>query len=758
MIKLSIKLTGIATAVLVPALGLAARPVVPASAPSRYLLPAMDNILPPATLSQSQNLGPVNPSQTMSFGVVLPSQNPNGLTAMAQAVSNPHSPDYHHFLSHAQAMAEFGPSPALVNQLVSGFQQAGFQAVQQNQMIKVSGTVAQVNQLFNTQMTQYQQGSDQYQAPNSALSLPDWLRGAESLTGFAQGTPSTGFTTAKHLSAQFAPKSAMLPTPAGSTSTGSNDGYTVTVSRVTNGSRTPGLAVRYLVTVTQNGQPVTDPIAVASLQGPFAGASSLVQWYTNPPAGQILMDFTMSQQQSISMLATFAITDPNTGASLGTVSVQLPSASFVGPNAKTAVMPEFAQYGITAPLVAPWNPSNNNVDSAFDAAGLVNQTLQYDAYGITPTIGVYTAGGISSNGNVSGISFSVPEGDANLFANQFNLPAESYAVGYVGPNSEPDATYGGIEGEMSLDLQMMETSAPGAHIVVYSAGSLRSALNQVDAQDQVNVFSISYGGGEQVEEFFSPGAQASWDELAAMANLEGITISVSAGDSGAYSGAEYLGYDGVPNAVALAPQPSYPANSSYVSALGGTEDAVGTTGQINQAAMWGGDLGMELSHSTLLQFLSQQNMIASGGISTIEPVPFYQSALTPSLSGRMTPDFSFPASVVTPGYFAYFDGAPNLSGGTSAAAPLFAGYIADLAEQIGPLGNINPAIYQLSNTPAFRLPAGAILTSVAFGMNGAYTESPRDNAVTGLGQLNVDALQGALGGFSRAVSASSHAS
>ena len=56
------------------------------------------------------------------------------------------------------------------------------------------------------------------------------------------------------------------------------------------------------------------------------------------------------------------------------------------------------------------------------------------------------------------------------------------------------------------------------------------------------------------------------------------------------------------------------------------------------------------------------------------------------------------------------------------------------------MGNINPLIYSLVKEPRIRFPGGSIMTPVAFGNNGYYREMGKDNAVTGLGQLNVDAL------------------
>lgn len=181
--------------------------------------------------------------------------------------------------------------------------------------------------------------------------------------------------------------------------------------------------------------------------------------------------------------------------------------------------------------------------------------------------------------------------------------------------------------------------------------------------------------------------------------------------------------------------PSCPANSPYVSALGGTEASVNPDGSLNQSAIWGGNIGQELTPPTLLSFLSMKNMIAGGGYSAVEPAPTYQAGPVPPGDGRGNPDFSFPASVVTPGHFAYFDGTAYFFGGTSASVPLFAGWTGDLALAEGSgLGNVNPVIYRLAQTDP------QVLISAAYGNNGAYGVTAGYNAATGPGELNMGAL------------------
>lgn len=157
---------------------------------------------------------------------------------------------------------------------------------------------------------------------------------------------------------------------------------------------------------------------------------------------------------------------------------------------------------------------------------------------------------------------------------------------------------------------------------------------------------------------------------------------------------------------------------------------------INQDAMWGGNLGAELPRDVLLSFLDMENMMAGGGYSQIEARPSYQSQVVPASDGRADPDLSFPASVVTPGYFAYFANVPFNFGGTSASAPLFAGWVGDLALATGQRqGNINPLLYNLAGT------AESPFLPVAYGNNGAYSVVPGEyNPVTGLGPANMDTL------------------
>ncbi len=700
-----ISASGVLSATLlgVSSLGLAS---TASAAPAPARLPTTMQLAPPSALRGSANLGPLSGQKPWGFGLVLPSQNLPGLMAYSQAVSNPNSADYHHFLTHQQLMDRYGPSPAQVAQLTQYLTAHGFTVRLGGQILEARGMVSAVNRLFSTTMTAFQKGPRHFAAPSGPISVPLALRSAQGLTGLVtngavplnSGKPAAQAPLMRYAAAGPGPVS-------GASSTQTSGDFAVTARLLSQGPRVPGMAVRYLITAELHGAPDANA-AFSSLSGAFQGAGSVVDYSATNQTGQFLVDFTFSEAQTTSMALTVATSSKPHAK---TLTLPLPAATFVGPSTKIAqVSSLFAGSGT---IVAPWNPASNSVNQSFDATQLAQEPVLHGP----AHLAVFTAGNDSA----------VSEADVNLFAQKFGLPAPHVTIAYTGPNvATTDLT--GYEEEESLDLQMMETSSPGANIEVYAAGSLRSALNQVVSQDTAQVFSISYGEGELAESEAAPGAQSDWDMLAAEANAEGITVTVSAGDSGAYEGAE----EGIDT-----PMPSYPANSPYVSALGGTEASVNPDGSLNQSAMWGGNIGQELTPPTLLSFLSMENMIAGGGYSRLEPAPAYQAGLVPPGDGRGNPDFSFPASVVTPGYFAYFDGTAYFFGGTSASAPLFAGWTGDLALAEGSgLGNVNPVIYGLARTDP------QVLIPVAYGNNGVYGVSAGYNAATGLGELNMGAL------------------
>lgn len=706
-----------------PSLASTAAAATPSHLPARLNL----NARPLAAATASVAL---SPSSAWSFGLILPSQNAAGLAAYAQAVSDPASPQYRKFLTPAQVAALYGPAPSLVGRLEAYLAQKGFTATLSGQVLQVSGTVAQVDALFSTTLVEQPaapqppgppgglargRGPGQFLrvAPATALSIPSALRTAVGITGLTRGnlTPlSTGVSLASQSEVRYASAADLPAAPTGPTAQATSGAFTVTAQALETRPIAPGMAYHWLITASLNGQP--DPTAaLTGMAGDFQGAPGFVDTTVTNQAGQFVLDTTVSQAQSVRFAAQVS-SDPGT-AGAATATVALPVATFKGAGINTCPLGPNGEA-----VICPFDPAYNSLNAAYDATGLAAVPAAKGA----ATVAVYSA---TSEDRIS-------KADVAAFANTFGLAAPSVSLAYRGAGtcaSVSACQSPGYEEEMSLDLQMIETASPGASILIYAAGSLRDALNAVDVQDRAKVFSISYGAGEIAEYDYAPGAQAGWDLLAEEANVEGITISVAAGDSGGFEGAQF-GLD--------QPMPSYPANSPYVSALGATETAVSPSGVVLQSALWGGSLGAELPTSTLLSFLSVENMMGGGGVSQLEPEPAWQLLARPA-AGRINPDFSFDGSVVTPGILAFYDGTAYLFGGTSADAPLFAGWVADMAQAQGtPLGNVNPAVYALSRT------SPGIVMPVAYGNNGVYAVTPGLNPVTGLGALDMGRLAAAL--------------
>ena len=73
--------------------------------------PAMirpDALAPPTVPTGAEDLGPVPGSQSLQLGVVLQPSNGAALQSLLQALEDPSSPDYHHWLTPGQFLVDSG--------------------------------------------------------------------------------------------------------------------------------------------------------------------------------------------------------------------------------------------------------------------------------------------------------------------------------------------------------------------------------------------------------------------------------------------------------------------------------------------------------------------------------------------------------------------------------------------------------------------------------------------------------------------------
>lgn len=309
------------------------------------------------------------------------------------------------------------------------------------------------------------------------------------------------------------------------------------------------------------------------------------------------------------------------------------------------------------------------------------------------------------------------------------------------PGTGSSATVSGDEGESDLDLEWSGAIAPGATIYFVYTGNSSSNNGVFDsiayAVDNSigNIISVSYGACELELDGYSQ------DSVYEQAESQGQSIIASSGDDGSTG---CFGESNLTTAQQQSLAVNYPSSSPYVTGLGGTEitqanDAVGT--YWSTAPSNGITLTSALSYipevawnddtvSGAYSASSGGGLSATGGgVSTLyTSQPSWQTSYftatgetNPNSSARLVPDVSLYSSPNYPGYLYctsdtsdwssgqtgscvndnFYDasGYFTVAGGTSFAAPIFAGMTAILNQAKGYTtgqGLLNPELYTLA--------------------------------------------------------------
>jgi subtilase family serine protease len=248
-------------------------------------------------------------------------------------------------------------------------------------------------------------------------------------------------------------------------------------------------------------------------------------------------------------------------------------------------------------------------------------------------------------------------------------------------------------GEETLDVEAVHAMAPAANIRFYGGKScfdndLIDATQRVVNENKADLITNSYGdGSEQV----SSQEVAAAEQVFLQGALQGQSFLFSSGDDG----------DDLASSGFL--EPSYAASDPYVTAVGGTSDAIGSDGKFQFQTGWGTEkytLDSNNKGWTSIGFTSG----AGGGYSTLFNRPGYQKGVVPSSApaGRAVPDVAMDADPTTGILVGETQTFPNGDtkygeyriGGTSVASPMFAGMTAlTLQHAGGRLGFLNPTIY-----------------------------------------------------------------
>ena len=192
----------------------AGTPKALAAGVGREALHGRQGIVPPgATL-----LGPAPSTTTLPLQVTLQPRDPAALAAEVQAVSDPKSPDYRHFLTPQQFAQRYGPTQATIAQVASTLRSEGLSVGSPSATglsLPVSGTVAQVQSAFSTPISRYRlasgkTGYDNRSAPEVPVSVAPQIQGILGLDTLSPPQPTDTIPQATSAS----PHPAASPSPA----------------------------------------------------------------------------------------------------------------------------------------------------------------------------------------------------------------------------------------------------------------------------------------------------------------------------------------------------------------------------------------------------------------------------------------------------------------------------------------------------------------------------------------------------------------
>ncbi len=290
------------------------------------------------------------------------------------------------------------------------------------------------------------------------------------------------------------------------------------------------------------------------------------------------------------------------------------------------------------------------------------------------------------------------------------------------------------EGEVELDVEMAMAIAPGLSSIVLFEGnpavkSPMAILNTMAASNSVKNLSCSWGWSATDAPYTN--TDAVFLEMAA----QGQTFFNASGDNEAFTpGATSV--NGLDNPTAG----NAPSSSPFITQVGGTTLAMNGAGLSWQSeVVWNwGSYG------------------SSGGISSYYKIPAWQTNLSNltarggSTLYRNTPDVAANADNIYE-VLGNPAGVADGVGGTSAAAPLWAGFMALVNQQLAAQGHasagfLNPTLYALAAGAAYPL----CYHDVTHGSN-VWTASPKlffagsnYDLCTGLGTMNGTNLINAL--------------
>ena len=254
------------------------------------------------------------------------------------------------------------------------------------------------------------------------------------------------------------------------------------------------------------------------------------------------------------------------------------------------------------------------------------------------------------------------------------------------------------DSEQASDIEMTVSMAPGLkQVVVYVGSNDVSIFNRMAADNTSRQLSCSWGWKDD---------ESSLDPIFKEFAAQGQTLFVATGDDGSSTPASEV----------------WPADDPYVIAVGGTDlTTSGPGGTWVSETGWSGSAGMP----------SKNNI----------PIPWYQrlaGVINSSNGGSTTlrniPDVAAEAN--TDLYSCYNGSCSGQNGGTSYAAPQWAGFTALVNQQaaangVPPVGFFNPTLYQIGVGSSY----DSDFHDITSGSNGNYSAVTGYDLVTGWGSF-----------------------
>jgi len=485
----------------------------------------------PTTGAQIAALSTMKPSTPWTGVVYLRPSHLTALESRAQAVSLPSSPQYHHFLTHAQVVQEFAPAGTEVHAVEQTLARDGFQVEGSTGLglgIRVAGTVGLINRTWAADLRRDREGRGIETRP---VQLSGVLAESVSyISDLAQPGYESPVLVKKTLKRKRVPAITVhsatkniLVSAEGLASVPSGQNILVAISAVNPTTRFP--LKGWNVSANPNPNAVLSNYQVSDLNGNLtlnkSGSDVLVLTSATPFKG----DWEIS-------------------ISSGNVTYE---ATVTG-------------LSWTGPTVISNNLSPTQVNTAYDANGLVSAA----AAGGGMRIGIFA-------------DASPTLSDLTSFETRYHLPKSR--VNVIAVDGGEKKPLSGWHGELMLDMERSVSSAPGATLDLYTVpptGSITDAVAAAINQDVDQVFSIS---AVEPEDSLAPGHVGVWDALMAEGSLEGITFVAGSGDSGPY---------GDPSSSVA--DTNWPASSVWVTAVGGTQLGLNpTTDAIESQWAWSPD-------------------------------------------------------------------------------------------------------------------------------------------------------------------------